>query len=574
MSSNNNLINFWLNDIWNINIDYIQNKKIKNIISQINKLNSQLISKRIFSIDKDLDIKINDKHEIKKKINKLKKDYIYYLKTHSDCIFEYHFVVQENIINKVLPSEEIDSILSEKENSFSNYDNYVKKINENYNSFNKYFENMDSNILIKLKKNIDNNLDNIYNFIKNSDKPILLIDTENILKSHRIQHTLLNYISKEEYEEYFNVWFYGLYKQYNNIDYSNCSNVSLTEYSSNIKYIEPYNSLNLSLKNKKNLISVIIKNYFQNYNVLSIITSNDLKDNIIFDLIEDNMLFIPIFYNKNDIREQDDHLLLFLYYHFRKIRINSKMITDDKFKWFPKKIHAKNIFYEYDFDNANINLIIQESNSNDVYTINNKKYKLIFINYPLLYIKYLKINNSESISNNYNSFDFNNTEIIFKSLVLIDILKKKYDDEFEKILNYYIVLSSKIYNKFSNIFTVLDKYSKKDIFNILLTNSDIFKSCHLNTFDDNIKIYKIILDSFIIIKSILYFQFQSLNNNFVLKIVKLATNIIDIYDEIETNIYKIRKLSHQDYLHYKIFLKLNSLFIYFKKNKYLKKNFK
>jgi hypothetical protein len=573
MSSNNDINNFWENDIWNINIDYIYNKKIKNIIIQINKLNEQLSSNKIFSINEDLDFKINDKHEIKKKITKIKKDNIYYLKTHSDCILEYHFITQKYLINKSYTDENtMDSSLSEKENLNIDYDNYFKKIYEDFDSFCKYFNNTNSDFLVKLKINIDNNINNIYNFIKKHDKPILLIDVENVLKSQKTQKILLNFLSKEDFDEYFKVWFYGYFQQYNNID---CSNISLTEYSTNIKYIEPYISLNLSFLEKKKLISIIINNYFQNYNVISVITSTHLNNNIDFNLIESNMLFIPIIYKKNNIREQDDHLLLFLYYHFRKLRIRSKMITNDKFRWFPKKIHTKNIFYEYDFDNSNINLIIQKSSLNDIYTIENKKHKFIFINYPLLNDKYINIKNKEynNLTDfNYKVYDLQNIESIFKSLLKIDILKTQDINEFDKILDFYLILSSKIYTKFNDIFIIISKYSKKDIFTILLNNTDILKNYNLSSFDEYIKIYQIILDSFIIIKSILYFQLFNKKN--VLKIIKIATNIFSIYDELENDIHKIRKLSYQEYLYHDIYLKFNSLFIYFKKNKFLKKNFK
>jgi hypothetical protein len=64
------LNNFWENDVWNCNYKNIYNTKIKNIIKKIQLLNKN-----------------------KNYINELKEDDINYLKTHSDCIPEYHELI-------------------------------------------------------------------------------------------------------------------------------------------------------------------------------------------------------------------------------------------------------------------------------------------------------------------------------------------------------------------------------------------------------------------------------------------------------------------------------------------------
>ena len=66
------LNNFWENDVWNCNYKNIYNIKIKNIIKKIQFLN---------------------KNNNSNSINELKEEDINYLKTHSDCIPEYHELI-------------------------------------------------------------------------------------------------------------------------------------------------------------------------------------------------------------------------------------------------------------------------------------------------------------------------------------------------------------------------------------------------------------------------------------------------------------------------------------------------
>jgi hypothetical protein len=66
------LNDFWENDVWNCNYNNIYNFKIKNIIKKIQLLN---------------------KTKNSNSINELKEEHINYLKTHSDCIPEYHELI-------------------------------------------------------------------------------------------------------------------------------------------------------------------------------------------------------------------------------------------------------------------------------------------------------------------------------------------------------------------------------------------------------------------------------------------------------------------------------------------------
>jgi hypothetical protein len=74
---------FWEEDIWEINYQNINNNKIKNIIKSV-----QTLKKNIDNFDI---------------ITNIKETNINYLKTHSDCIPEYHYLIIEykkKIINK------------------------------------------------------------------------------------------------------------------------------------------------------------------------------------------------------------------------------------------------------------------------------------------------------------------------------------------------------------------------------------------------------------------------------------------------------------------------------------------
>lgn len=66
------LNDFWENDVWNCNYNNIYNFKIKNIIKKIQYLN---------------------KNKNFNSIKELKEEHLNYLKTHSDCIPEYHELI-------------------------------------------------------------------------------------------------------------------------------------------------------------------------------------------------------------------------------------------------------------------------------------------------------------------------------------------------------------------------------------------------------------------------------------------------------------------------------------------------
>lgn len=86
---------FWEKDIWKCNVKHIHNEKIKNILSQIQKLVHSLKPNKKFYLFDDGDFKIKSNNKIDSQIEKLKYDNIIYIKTHADSIPEYHNLIIE-----------------------------------------------------------------------------------------------------------------------------------------------------------------------------------------------------------------------------------------------------------------------------------------------------------------------------------------------------------------------------------------------------------------------------------------------------------------------------------------------
>lgn len=86
---------FWEKGVWKSNIKHIHNERIRETINEIQKLhNSQKPNKKFYLLD-DGEIKIKTDEKIESQIEKLKRDNINYIKTHADCIPEYHNLIIE-----------------------------------------------------------------------------------------------------------------------------------------------------------------------------------------------------------------------------------------------------------------------------------------------------------------------------------------------------------------------------------------------------------------------------------------------------------------------------------------------
>jgi hypothetical protein len=91
----NKISEFWQKDIWKCNTKHIHNEKIKNTLIQIQKLTASLKPNKVFYLLNDNDFIIKTNPKIESQIDKLKKENITYIKTHADCIPEYHNLIIE-----------------------------------------------------------------------------------------------------------------------------------------------------------------------------------------------------------------------------------------------------------------------------------------------------------------------------------------------------------------------------------------------------------------------------------------------------------------------------------------------
>ena len=169
--------------------------------------------------------------------------------------------------------------------------NYYKNILKNYKLFSKYLTEGKSELYKNLKK-YKKEFYFIHNYYK---KEILIIDGENILKSFKFQPIFKNLLGKTDYYKYFNCWLRGYFNNTNK---------------SHNTFINPYTSLNMSYDDKKLILERFAEVFLIKYNNIFIISSNDVKSTGYINNHES--IIIPINYDKCDIREQDDHLIVFL----------------------------------------------------------------------------------------------------------------------------------------------------------------------------------------------------------------------------------------------------------------------
>jgi hypothetical protein len=83
--------------------------------------------------------------------------------------------------------------------------------------------------------------------------------------------------------------------------------------------------------------------------------------------------------------------------------------------------------------------------------------------------------------------------------------------------------------------------------------------------------YVIITDCYLIFKSMTFMMISS--KKYIIRVAKLFSIIMKIFDNVETNIYKIRKMSNSKTFINKMFLELFTHHVYMKKNGFCKKDF-
>jgi len=572
--------NFWEYDIWNIDYTQLYNDKIITIINDINRLNNQMnynninYNNTIININHNYDIIITDNKYINTEIDRIKKENLNYLKKHAECIPEYHFLLIK-IINKKIENYKLNIhnniiILNNKEKHNNKENNNQEKYNINIDNldilYNEFIKNIVSDnyeeIIIKLDKNINKNK-NIIEEITKIEKEIILIDSENLLKSNKIQHLIKPYI--DNYDELFKIWNYGNLDEYIDI---NC-NITMSEYSSNTRYIEPYISLSLTFNQKYELIKIFIEKYFYNYYVIFTISSKHNFDIKSINLINDNFYCIPIIYNKDDIREQDDHLLLFLTYYLNSMIKTSLiyLISNDKFRWYNTNItYIRDIKFMYNYDDNKIDIIIYKNNDGgEIIKLDDKMYILGYNNMPII----------DNMTNNEIEEENINCKIIKDNLyIILCYLYKngnlnRYEIYLKKMIKDLIKIITLIYNNLKCIFTFLKNNTNNDIFNYVLNNNIKIEDKEILLLNEDILNYKIICEIYILLKMI---SLNYINSELILKIIKLYSIIINIYDNIHAYIHKIRKLSNNKSEINELFLNINCIFLYIKKIGIFKKN--
>jgi hypothetical protein len=649
---NDKINDFWTNEIWKIKKSntHIKNKQVIDFFFKLKDIEKEYnITQVKFSINTNYDVMIEDnKKKIKKQISNLKKDNLPILKIHSDCFNEYHKIVFDylnkkniigyynlDIIDNLIPETNLESesesnlesesesnlesnLESESESESNLESEYIlddNLIKEQIISFkNKFIMQKNNNnlehIINALEKNIFKIKEILSNIInkKNILEPILLIDVENILKSFEVQDFLKSHIDEDKFNKYFYTWNNGYFDDTNNIEILDNNLITLSEYSSKIKYMEPFTSLNLSFEKKLKLIKILIDKL--NTNTINILTSsssstknknnNDLTKIIYSSNKSDSSthsnhtthtnLFIPIHYNdKFDIREQDDHLIILIYMILKKKKLNPIIISNDKFKWFEcfDTLNIKNFKILYDYDLGEKKMIIDIPYTPSVYKINSLYYIFPFINYPLLEDNPILIQNITSITimNNLEKIlktkikriTLSDINIIYTYLFNLSIIETNIiiNHEFILIIKFCLNYLEYTETKFNKIDNFLSSNSKEKIFKISIeTYSNIFDKHEIKNYLMLMENYLIFIKIYIVIKFIIFKNYS--NSNFTSIIIpdlcKIFDLIIGIYDIIDIHIYKIRKLSCSKSELEELFKKINTIYIYVRKQGYLKKN--
>ena len=405
--------------------------------------------------------------------------------------------------------------------------NYYKNILSNYKIFEKYLKEGKNELYSNLKK-YKREFFYIHNYF---NKQVFIIDGENLLKSFKMQNVFKTLLGNIDYYKYFNHWVYG---------------------SKNLS-INPYTTLNLSIYDKKLILEKFSQNFLPNFNNIFIISAKSTDSSNVILINDSNSMIIPIIYQTKNIREQDDHVILFLN-KLLKYK-NAKIISCDKFKWFTDPVNVLNFRFVYNYDCKDLTLEIVDYNVHDLKIYDKNSFLIDNFVYPFIDLKNL----------NY-KFDKNNPKInlLINILDYIYIQLKINDDNINNLskqLNFVINFITD-----NSCFDILEKY---------LINVSKFKKYtdELNFFNNDvieaINIFKNICDCYLVIKTIILIY----NNlDFIIKVSKLYSKITIITDTIENNSSKIRKFYSQCDNVINPTLEIYSNYVLLKKNGFFKKD--
>jgi hypothetical protein len=412
--------------------------------------------------------------------------------------------------------------------------NYYKNILSNYKNFREFLPEGKEELYNNLKK-YKKEFFFIQNYFTNT---ILIIDGENLLKSSKFQNIFKIFLGTDEFNNLYKHWFYG----------------------SEDKTIQPFASLNMNIKQKKNILSKFSELYLDKFNNIFIINTKYIYENDIIFTNDNKSIILPIYYENTEIREQDDHIIVFLNNFFDNNNRKTHIISADKFKWYKEQLSLKNFRFIYDYDNISIYVDISYNNSHDIIIYKNNKIIIDNFNYPFLDPKNFKIIQVTD----YKNLSLQNISYILNFLYMqIKIDNKEYFLKYiDNIVNIILVHAFKNKEELEKMLLLLLNNKKID--------KKIVSKFNLAEIETNIKNYKSICNIYLILKgiSILYNP-----KNYILNICKIFCYIIDIFDIINDNLNKIKKISYENtFIINKYCLDLYSHHIYLKKNGFLKKD--
>ena len=445
---------------------------------------------------------------------------------------------------------------SDSKISFINTDDNNTNINVNNNEKKTYYKSILSSYK-NFREHLPEGKEELYNNLKRYKKEfyyiqsyftktILIIDGENLLKSAKFQNIFKLLLGTIDFNNYFKNWMYGY----------------------DDKTILPYTSLNLTIAQKKKIFSLLSENYLKSFNVIFIINTkisdtpigvkNKENDNDIIFTNDNNSVIFPIYYDKTIIREQDDHIIVFLNIFFQ-YKNKTHIITADKFRWYKGELSLKNFRFIYDYNELCIHLEICAHNTHDMIYYKNDKLLIDNFNYPFLDPK------------NFNLLSIKNKDISLQSILYL--LNYLYIQIKTDNVDYFLLFIDEIIN------ILLEKveqnyYEIKKILNLFIDNSKIKKKLasidNLTIIEQHIENYKIICNIYLVLKTIIIYYHPK---KFIFDICKIFSRIIDIFDIISDNTNKIKKISYDSsFIINKYFLELYSHNIYLKKTGFIKKD--
>ena len=429
------------------------------------------------------------------------------------------------------------SFINTSDNNTNNINNekkiYYKSILSSYKNFREYLPEGKEELYNNLKK-YKKEFYYIQSYFTNT---ILIIDGENLLKSSKFQNIFKLLLGTMDFNEIFKNWIYG----------------------TDDKTILPYTSLNLSIFQKKKILSKFSENYLKSFNVIFIVNTKTNEENNIIFTNDNNSIILPIYYDNSIIREQDDHIIVFLNIFFQNNNSKTHIITADKFRWYKGDLSLKNFRFVYDYNDLCIHLDISNHNSHDLIFYKNNKIIIDNFNYPFLDPK------------NFNILSIKNKNISFQSIlyllnylyIQIKINNNEYFLLYIKEVN--TILLEKVENNYNEI---------KKILILFIDNTKIKKKLasigNLSSIEYNIENYKIICNIYLILKTIIIYYHPK---QYILDVCKIFCYIIDIFDLISDNLNKIKKISYDtNFIINKYFLELYSHHIFLKKSGFVKKD--